>query len=99
MTPMGDLLRNFGPWGIPLGMVLLGILIRFIYAVFIENREFSYWRSTVFYMLLTTISFEGIYSLIVPYLFKIGITAFVGVVIVRFFVGTTRFSSSLGKRA
>jgi hypothetical protein len=99
MTPMGDLLRNFGPWGVPIGMILLGILLRIIYAVFIEDREFSYWRSTVFYMLLTTISFEGIYSLIVPYMFKIGITAFVGVVIVRFFVGTTKFSKSLVSRA
>jgi hypothetical protein len=98
MTPMGDLLRNFGPWGVPIGMILLGILMRFIYALFIENREFSYWRATVFYMLLTTISFEGIYSLIVPYMFKIGVTAVVGMAIVRFFAGTAKFSSGLIRR-
>src|SRR5262249_32864411 len=98
--PMGDLLRNFGPWGVPIGMIILGMLIRIIYAAFMENREFSFWRATVFFMLLTSISYEGTYGLIVPYLFKIGVTALVGMAIVRFFVGTGRLSSKLvGRRA
>ena len=95
MTPMGDLLRNFGPWGVPIGMILLGMLLRVMYAAFIENREFSYWRATVFFMLLTSINYEGVYSLIVPMLFKIGLTAFLGMAIVRFFAGTARLSSRL----
>ena len=82
MTPMGDLLRNFGPIGVPLGMIFLGFLIRIIYATLIENQTFSYWRATVFYMLLTTISYEGVYGLIIPYFFKIGVTAVVGMCIV-----------------
>ena len=28
ITPMGDLLRNFGPVGVPLGMMLLGFLLQ-----------------------------------------------------------------------
>ena len=83
MTPMGDLLRNFGPIGVPLGMILLGFIIRIIYAALIENQEFSYWRTTVYFMLLTTISYEGVYGLIVPYMFKIGLTAIVGMALVK----------------
>jgi len=95
MTPMGDLLRNFGPWGVPLGMILLGMLLRVMYAVFLENQEFSYWRATVFFMLLSSINYEGVYSLIVPMLFKIGLTALLGMAIVRFFAGTARLSTRL----
>jgi hypothetical protein len=98
MTPMGDLLRNFGPWGVPIGMIILGFLIRIIYATLRENREFSYWRAAVFFMLLTGVSYEGSYGVIVPYLFKVGLTAFVGVLIVRFFVGTANFSTGIRKR-
>jgi rfaE bifunctional protein nucleotidyltransferase chain/domain len=47
MTPMGDLLRNFGPIGVPIGMLILGFLIRVIYAALIEGQPFSFWRSTV----------------------------------------------------
>lgn len=83
MTPMGDLLRNFGPAGVPLGMLALGFLIRVIYAALIEDREFSVWRAAVFYMMLTSVSYEGTYGLILPLLVKIGLTAFAGMTIVR----------------
>jgi hypothetical protein len=99
MTPMGDLLRNFGPWGVPIGMIILGFLIRIIYAALREDREFSYWRAAVFFMLLTGISYEGSYGVIVPYLFKVGVTALLGVVIIRFFAGTASLSSGIMKRA
>ena len=90
VTPMGDLLRNFGPYGVPLGMIFLGFVIRIIYAALKENQEFSYWRATMFYMLLTSISYEGSFALIIPYLLKVGIISVVGILIVRFFVGKTR---------
>ena len=32
ITAMGDLLRNFGPFGVPIGMFVLGFLIRIFYA-------------------------------------------------------------------
>lgn len=82
MTPMGDLLRNFGPWAVPIGMILLGFLIRIIYAALVEDQVFSFWRATLFYMLLTAISYEGIYSLILPLLFKVGAVSILGIVIV-----------------
>ncbi len=92
LTPIGDLLRNFGPIGIPIGMMILGFIIRIIYASFKENQEFSFWRATVFYMLITGISYEGSYGLIVPYLVKVCIISFVGILIVKFFVPKVRDS-------
>jgi hypothetical protein len=83
MTPMGDLLRNFGPFGIPIGMIILGFVIRVMYSTLVENREFSFWRSTVYFMLLTTISYEGVYGVMIPYMFKIGVSAIAGVLIIK----------------
>lgn len=83
MTPMADLLRNFGPIGIPLGMILLGFLLRIIYATLMEDQEFSYWRSVMYCMLLITVSYEGTYGLILPFLMKVGVTAILGLIIVR----------------
>jgi hypothetical protein len=93
ITPMGDLLRNFGPFGVPIGMFVLGLIIRTLYASLVEDHGFSYWRVTLFYMMFSNISFEGTYGLIIPILFKIGIASFVGLVIVRFFAGSLKKTS------
>ena len=90
LTPIGDLLRNFGPIGIPIGMLVLGLIVRIIYSALKENQEFSFWKATVFYMLLTSISYEGSYGLIVPYLVKVAVISVFGMLIIRFFVGKTR---------
>lgn len=88
ITPMGDLLRNFGPLGVPFGMIVLGIILSVLYASLIEGRRFAYWRAALFYMIFTNaISFEGVYSLIVPLIVKVGVVAFFGLAIVRFFAG------------
>lgn len=90
MTPIGDLLRNFGPIGIPLGMLILGIIIRTFYAALQEKQEFSFWRATLYYMMLTAISYEGTYGLILPSIVKIGAVSVLGLVILRFLVGYGR---------
>ncbi len=82
ITPMGDLLRNFGVIGIPIGMFLIGVIMRIIYRALVEGQPPSIWRLMVYFMLLTTLSFEGFYGTIIPILFKVGITAGVGVLIV-----------------
>jgi ABC-type multidrug transport system permease subunit len=87
---MGDLLRNFGPYGVPLGMILLGILIRFLYSSLVEGREFEYWRAVVYYMLLTSISYESFYGSILPYFIKVAVISVLGVLVLRFFIGKTR---------
>ena len=87
LTPMGDLLRNFGPWGVPLGMIFLGFMLRVLYSAFRENQPFSFARVTLFYMLLTSVSYEGSYGLIIPVFFKLGLISVIGVLIIRFFAG------------
>lgn len=86
VTPMGDLLRNFGPVGVPLGMLFLGFLIRIVYVSLIEGREFSFWRVTLFYLLLSNILYEGFYGTIIPYVMKVGFIAVIGILLVWFFV-------------
>jgi hypothetical protein len=98
LTPMGDLLRNFGPWGVPIGMIFLGFVIRILYASLIENQEFSFWRATIFYMLLTGISYEGSFGLIIPYDIKIALVSLLGLFIVWFFVGKLKIYSNLPRR-
>ena len=90
LTPMGDLLRNFGPIGVPIGMFILGMIIRTLYASLIEGQDFSYWRVTLFYMMFSTISFEGTFGLIIPILFKVGVASFFGLLIVRFCAGSLK---------
>lgn len=77
MTPIGDLIRNFGPWGIPVGMLILGMILRVVYTVLVDGQGFSYWKLTLYYLLLTSISYDGTYGGIVPNMVK---TAFVGIV-------------------
>lgn len=86
ITPMGDLLRNFGPIGVPLGMILLGFIIRVIYAALVENQTFSYWRTTLYIMLLIGISYESFYGSIIPYLVRVSFISIIGILIVKFFV-------------
>jgi hypothetical protein len=90
ITPMGDLLRNYGPIGVPLGMILLGFVIRIFYSALIENQEFSVWRVTLFYMLLTGINYESFYGTIIPYLIRVGFISVIGLLIVWFFVKENR---------
>ncbi len=100
VTPMGDLLRNFGPVGIPLGMILLGFVLQIIYVALIENQDFSFWRTTLFYMLLTSVSYEGFYGTILPYLIKYGLISVLGIVFIRFFQpNSKKFSQVSNEKA
>jgi hypothetical protein len=90
ITPMGDLLRNFGIVGVPLGMMFLGFLLRIIYQSLMENQVFSYWRTTLYFMLLTAISYESFFGGIIPYLSKVAVISIVGILIVHFFIKKSR---------
>ncbi len=90
VTPMGDLLRNFGPIGVPLGMFFLGFVLSVIYTSLVVEQEFSFWRTTLFYILLTGISYEGFFGTIMPYLIKYGMIAVIGLVFVNFFQSNFR---------
>ena len=82
ITPMGDLLRNYGIVGIPIGMFIIGIILRFIYRSLVENQPGVLWRLTLYFMLVTSVSYEGFYGTIIPLFVKIGLISVIGVVIV-----------------
>lgn len=84
ITPMGDLLRNYGVIGVPIGMFILGMILRFIYRSLIEGQAPSLWRLTLYFMMLTSVSYEGFYGTIIPHFFKVGFTAIIGILILTF---------------
>jgi len=86
ITPMGDLLRNYGTMGVPLGMIFLGFIIRLFYTALIENQDFSFWRTTLFFMLLTSINYESFYGTIIPYLIRVAFISIIGLLIIWFFI-------------
>ncbi|MBK9153287.1 MAG: hypothetical protein IPM25_03555 [Chloracidobacterium sp.] len=63
-------------------MFLFGIIIRSIYRTPIEDQPRTFLRVTLFFMLIMAISYEGFYGILIPYLFKVGFTALVGILIV-----------------
>lgn len=77
ITSMGDLLRNFGPIGVPLGMIVLGFFLRMFYASTVEGVPFSTWRSTIFFIVLTRISYDSFYGEILPTTIRIAAVIFV----------------------
>jgi hypothetical protein len=89
ITPMGDLLRNFGWEGIFIGMFLLGILMRSIYVSLVEKQAFSLWRITLYFMFLTSVSYEGFYGAILPFLVKVAVISIIGLLLINFFAKKT----------
>lgn len=82
LTPFGDLLRNFGPIGVPVGMFLFGIILRTVYRALIEDQRPMTWRIVLYFAILTAISYEAFYSMLIPNMTKFGFTAVIGLVIV-----------------
>ena len=66
ISPFADLLRNFGPIGVPIGMLLLGIYLRFIYAGLIDTPNPAMWKKVAYFSLLTIVSYESFYATIFP---------------------------------
>lgn len=94
LTPIGDLLRNFGPLGIPIGMFILGLILRFGYGAFVEGQAFSYWKISTYYLLLTTLSYDASFSLAIPHMVKVFFTSLIGLLIVTLLVGRNTDRSS-----
>lgn len=66
MTVFGDLLRNFGPIGIPLGMMLLGFMLRILWSALIGSGPVPAWHAATYYLLLTSVNYESFYGTIIP---------------------------------
>ena len=99
ITPVGDLIRNFGPVGIPLGMVLLGFGLRVLYAALIEGQAASMWRTTAYLVLLTSVSYENFYSAIFPTLIRTGLFLVLALVLVEVFMRIRAGGAGSGGRA
>jgi MFS family permease len=89
ITPIGDLLRNFGIVGVPIGMLVIGIFLRFFYRALIEDQPRSLWRSTLYFMLITSLSFEAFYGLLIPNFIKVAFVVVIGLVLVNIFINKT----------
>jgi hypothetical protein len=87
ITLMGDLLRNFGPVGVPLGMLILGLVMRIFYSALIEGQNITAWRAATYYMFLNSIAFEGFYDSILPSIVRFVIIAILGTLVIKFFCG------------
>jgi len=66
ITPFGDLLRNFGPIGVPLGMLILGIYLRVIYSSLIDTPNPAIWKKVAYFPLISLVSYEAFYATIFP---------------------------------
>ena len=89
-TAMGDLLRNFGPIGIPIGMIVLGFGIRIFYSAMVEGVPFSVWKGTIYFIVLTKISYDGFYGEIFPIAMRVAAVTLFQFVILRFVVQLLR---------
>ncbi len=83
ITAMGDLLRNFGPVGIPLGMIILGFSLRIFYAMFVEDLPFSIWRYTLYLTVLAKISYDSFYGEIFPTVIRVAVIIFIQLFILK----------------
>lgn len=86
ITAMGDLLRNFGPIGVPVGMFVLGFFLRIFYATLIEGVPFSAWKGTLYFNVLTYISYDSFYGQILPTVIRVGVVVMIQLILMRLLV-------------
>lgn len=73
LSPVGDLLRNFGPWGIVGGMALLGFVLRGLHAALVDGaRAPGLGRAGLYYLLLSSVNYEDTYAVLLPTLLRVG---------------------------
>lgn len=83
ISPFADLLRNFGPIGVPLGMLVLGIYLRFIYATFVDTQSPEMWKKVAYFILITAVSYEAFYATLFPVAVRIFVIVFVSMWLVN----------------
>lgn len=88
ISPFADLLRNFGPVGVPLGMLVLGIYLRLIYSLLIESASPSMWKKVAYFPLLTLVSYEAFYGPIFPSIVRTVVVLVISLFIVNLIVRT-----------
>lgn len=88
ISPFADLLRNFGPIGVPIGMFVLGIYLRLIYRLFVETPSPSLYKYVAYLPLLTLVSYEAFYATIFPSIIRTVAVLAVSLFLVNFVVRT-----------
>jgi len=86
ITPFGDLLRNFGLIGVPLGMMIVGIYLRLIYGLLIESEVPRLWKKMAYYPLLTIVSYEAFYATMFPSMIRTLLMIVVCLLIIKFLI-------------
>lgn len=86
ITSIGDLLRNFGPAGIPIGMFLLGFLLRVFYSALIEGGNLESWKGVLFCVVIARVNLEGFYGHIVPSSIRIAVIVALQIAVMRILV-------------
>ncbi len=84
ITPFGDLLRNFGVIGIPIGMFIIGIYFKLIYSSLIETETPRIWKKMAYFPLLTVVSYEAFYATVFPSMIRILVVLIACLLLVRF---------------
>lgn len=92
ITVFGDLLRNFGPVGIPLGMLVMGIYLRLIYDLLINTPEPRIWKKAAYFPLLAIVQFEGFYSSIFPNSIRVIAVVGVAIMVANLFARSSPFN-------
>jgi hypothetical protein len=90
ITPFGDLLRNFGPMGIPLGMFFVGIYLRIIYTALIATKSPALWKKAAYFPLLAVVSYEAFYATILPGAIRTIFVLVIAVTIANFLIERMR---------
>lgn len=88
-TPFGDLLRNFGPVGVPVGMALLGIVLAMFYQL-VAKQPTTAWRGGLYYAMLTCMSYESFYGSILPGMLRAGVVVGGGALFLQLLIGRPR---------
>jgi hypothetical protein len=85
-TPPVDLIRNVGPFGMPLGMALFGVVLGVLStALLTPHSAGRAERAALFALLLVNINLEGSFGLLLPTMFRVGLVVVIGLVMVRLF--------------
>ena len=94
ISPFGDLLRNFGPIGVPLGMLILGVYLRFIYAALIDTPNPAMWKKVAYFPLLTVVSYESFFATIFPSVIRTVFVIAISLFLANLLVGRLKTSNN-----
>ncbi len=65
-------------------MIIAGMFLRFAYSALIENQTITIGRATAYYMFLVSLTYEGFYSSIIIYGWRIFALVFISFVFAEF---------------